>query len=91
MTQPLQPATVDVQGRKMSDIWMRAVIGNTAPEFFRPPSLNEALSEEISRADRCCRRTNSYLQVDAFLDPYRGTFSQWNTSVQSPAIKLLVR
>ena len=23
--------------------------------------------------------TNSYLTVDAFFDPYRGTFSQWNT------------
>ena len=31
MTQPLQPATVAVDGKKFSDLWMRAVIGNTTP------------------------------------------------------------
>ena len=25
---------------------------------------------------------NSYLTVDAFVDPYRGTFSQWNTDLR---------
>ena len=30
-TQPLQPATVPIQGKKFSDIWMRAVIGNNLP------------------------------------------------------------
>ncbi len=29
VTQPLQPATVPVEGKKFSDIWTRAVIGNT--------------------------------------------------------------
>ena len=81
LTQPLQPATVDVQGRKMSDVWMRAVIGNTAPEFFRPPGINEALGKNVT-SGQMLPPTNSYLQVDAFLDPYRGTFSQWNTDLR---------
>jgi LPS-assembly protein len=29
MTQPLQPATVAIEGKKFSDLWMRVVIGNT--------------------------------------------------------------
>ncbi len=81
LTQPLQPATVDVQGRKMSDLWMRAVIGNTAPEFFRPPSASDALSKNLV-SGQILPPTNSYLTVDAFLDPYRGTFSQWNTDLR---------
>lgn len=31
LTQPIQPATVAIQGNKFSDIWMRAVIGNNLP------------------------------------------------------------
>ena len=49
VTQPLQPATVDMQGRKFSDFWMRAVIGNTAPEFFRPPVPRMRLSKKRDR------------------------------------------
>ena len=48
LTQPLQPATVEVQGRKLSDLWLRAVIGNNAPEFFRPPGVNEALGKNVT-------------------------------------------
>lgn len=29
VTQPLQPATIPVEGKKFSDVWTRAVIGNT--------------------------------------------------------------
>lgn len=81
LTQPLQPATVEVQGRKMSDLWMRAVIGNTAPEFFRPPRLDNTLGQNVA-GGQILPPTNSYLTVDAFLDPYRGTFSQWNTDLR---------
>ena len=81
LTQPLQPATVTVQGRKMSDLWMRAVIGNTAPEFLRPPGSQQTLGKNPT-GGQILPPTNSYLTVDAFLDPYRGTFSQWNTDLR---------
>jgi LPS-assembly protein len=78
LTQPLQPATVDIQGRRFSDFWLRAVVGNTAPEFFRPPSLTTSFSNQPLGGQLLPPR-NQYLIVDAFFDPYRGTFSQWNT------------
>jgi LPS-assembly protein len=78
LTQPLQPATVPIEGRKFSDMWLRAVIGNTAPEFFRPPSLTTDFSRSPTAGTLLPPR-NQYLTVDAFFDPYRGTFSQWNT------------
>ena len=78
VTQPLQPATVDIQGRRFSDFWLRAVVGNTAPEFFRPPSLAASFSESPLGGQLLPPR-NQYLIADAFFDPYRGTFSQWNT------------
>ena len=49
LTQPLQPATVDVQGRKMSDLWMRAVIGNTAPEASCSPQRRRHTFEKRGR------------------------------------------
>ncbi|MBX3235281.1 MAG: LPS-assembly protein LptD [Nitrospiraceae bacterium] len=81
LTQPLQPATVAVQGRKMSDLWMRAVIGNTAPDFLNPPGSQQTLTRNQT-GGQMLPPTNSYLTVDAFLDPYRGTFSQWNTDLR---------
>ena len=33
VTQPLQPATVSVAGKKFSDVWLRAVIGNNEPQL----------------------------------------------------------
>ena len=78
ITQPLQPATVPVDGKKFSDMWLRAVIGNTAPEFFRPPSLTTDFNRSPTAGTLLPPR-NQYLTVDAFLDPYRGTLSQWNT------------
>jgi LPS-assembly protein len=78
VTQPLQPATVDIQGRRFSDFWLRAVVGNTAPEFFRPPSLTTSFTQSPMGGQLLPPR-NQYLIVDAFFDPYRGTFSQWNT------------
>ncbi len=81
LTQPLQPATVAVEGRKLSDLWMRAVIGNTAPNFLRPPGSQQTLGRDPV-GGQMLPQTNSYLTVDAFLDPYRGTFSQWNTDLR---------
>ena len=78
LTQPLQPATVDIKGRRFSDMWLRAVIGNTAPEFFRPPSLTPDFSN-VPLSGQLLPPRNQYVIVDAFFDPYRGTFSQWNT------------
>ena len=42
VTQPLQPATVAIQGRPFSDIWLRALIGNNQLPSglnWRPPDL----------------------------------------------------
>lgn len=78
VTQPLQPATVDIKGRRFSDLWLRAVMGNTAPEFFRPPSLTPDFGNTPLGGQLLPPR-NQYVIVDAFFDPYRGTFSQWNT------------
>jgi LPS-assembly protein len=61
ITQQIQPTTVAVQGRKFSDLWVRAVVGNTtAIPGTNPMSLT----------------------VDAFFNPYRGGFSQWNTDLR---------
>jgi LPS-assembly protein len=78
VTQPLQPATVDIQGRRFSDFWLRAVVGNTAPEFYRPPSLTASFNQSPLGGQLLPPR-NQYLIADVFFDPYRGTFSQWNT------------
>jgi LPS-assembly protein len=79
VTQPLQPATVPIQGKRFSDFWLRAVVGNTAPEFFRPPSLTTTDFSQSPLTGQLLPPRNQYLIVDAFFDPYRGTFSQWNT------------
>ena len=78
-TQPLQPATVDIQGKRFSDVWLRAVVGNTAPEFFRPPSVMTTDFGQAPVSGQLLPPRNQYLVADAFFDPYRGTFSQWNT------------
>lgn len=78
-TQPLQPATVEIQGKRFSDFWLRAVVGNTAPEFYRPPSLTTTEFSQSPLGGQLLPPRNQYLIVDAFFDPYRGTFSQWNT------------
>ncbi|TKS58201.1 MAG: hypothetical protein EWM72_03143 [Nitrospira sp.] len=70
ITQPLQPATVAIQGRKFSDIWVRAVIGNT--QFGRGEGNVGVQRPPI----------NQYLTVDAFFDPYRGGVSQFNTDLR---------
>jgi len=78
VTQPLQPATVPIQGKRFSDLWLRAVVGNNEPQFTvaqlgpvfgRSPGGLAALKPPINR----------YVIFDAFFDPYAGTLSQFNT------------
>jgi hypothetical protein len=71
-------------------LWLRAVIGNTAPEFFRPPGVNEALGKNVT-GGQMLPPTNSYLTVDAFLDPYRGDVQPVEYRSSRAAIQLLVR
>jgi LPS-assembly protein len=71
--QPLQPATTAVEGKKFSDLWMRAVIGNTAPQFTHA-------QDRLSMSARGQQPAiNQYLTIDAFFDPYRSSVSQFNT------------
>ena len=71
--QPLQIPTVPVQGKKFSDIWLKAVIGNPAvPVMLLPGQVARSLKPVI----------NNTLTVDAFFDPYTGQFSQLNTDLR---------
>ncbi|MGH7205730.1 MAG: LPS-assembly protein LptD [Nitrospiraceae bacterium] len=81
-TQPLQPATTPVQGRKFSDIWTRAVIGNPSPSL--PTGASQV---DVTGAKRSSQLipVRSYLTIDTFFDPYRGTFSQFNTDLRFQA------
>ncbi len=75
ITQPLQPATVAIEGRKFSDIWMRAVIGDNQPGW----RLSQLDAEAYGQGVMVKRPPiNQYLTVDAFFDPYRGWVSQFN-------------
>ncbi len=72
-TQPLQPPTTGVNGRKFSDLWMRAVIGDPAlPPVTIPGQQQRSILPAI----------NNTLTMDAFFDPYDGGFSQWNTDLR---------
>lgn len=82
VTQPLQPATVPVQGRKFSDVWMRAVIGNTAPQFTQAQMATPAFGRGGGSVGPQRPAINQYLTIDAFWDPYSGALSQWNTDLR---------
>lgn len=79
-TQPLQPATVAIEGKKFSDLWMRVVIGNTAPRFGAAQSADAALGQGAGVVPGQQPATNQYLTIDAFFDPYRSSLSQFNTT-----------
>jgi len=80
MTQPLQPATVAIEGKKFSDLWMRVVIGNATPQFT-PAQLAAASSGQgFGTGPGQVPATNQYLTVDAFFDPYQSSMSQFNTN-----------
>jgi len=80
VTQPLQPATVAIEGKKFSDFWLRAVIGNNDPQITQ---VQQAAALGFGRGAGASPSfkpvINRYLTVDAFFDPYRTTFSQFNT------------
>ncbi len=79
VTQPLQPATVPIDGRKFSDLWLRAVIGNNDPQFIGSQLANPAFGRPIAGLPLYKPVINRYVIVDAFFDPYRTTVSQFNT------------
>jgi LPS-assembly protein len=88
ITQPLQPATVAIDGKKLSDLWMRVVIGNTTPQFTPAQSAESAFGRDAAFG----RETgaipvpqpaiNQYLTIDAFFDPYQSSVSQFNTDLR---------
>lgn len=82
LTQPLQPATVAIQGRKFSDVWMRAVIGNTAPQITQAQMASPAFGRGGGAVGPQRPAINQYLTIDAFWDPYSGALSQWNTDLR---------
>jgi LPS-assembly protein len=79
VTQPLQPAMVAVDGKKFSDLWMRAVIGNTTPQFTQAQLAGAEFGSGAGAALGQQPAINQYLTVDAFFDPYRPSVSQFNT------------
>lgn len=82
VTQPLQPATVPIQGRKFSDVWMRAVIGNNLPPQLGISQLDAPLFGSAAQAWALRPPINRYLTIDAFFDPYRPGVSQFNTDLR---------
>lgn len=80
LTQPLQPATVAVDGKKFSDLWLRAVIGNNDPQFTQAQTAAALGFGRGAGASPSFKPViNRYVTVDAFFDPYRSTVSQFNT------------
>ncbi len=79
VTQPLQPATMAVDGKKFSDLWMRAVIGNNSPQIVQAPAGGAAFGRGAGATPGFKPVINQYVTVDAFFDPYRSTLSQFNT------------
>jgi len=79
ITQPLQPATVAVDGKKFSDLWMRAVIGNNSPQIVQAPVAGAAFGRGAGSTPGFKPVINQYVTIDAFFDPYRTTLSQFNT------------
>jgi LPS-assembly protein len=78
-TQPLQPATVPIEGKKFSDLWLRAMIGNTAPQFIPAQSGDASSGQGAGLVLSQQPAINQYLIIDAFFDPYRSSVSQFNT------------
>jgi LPS-assembly protein len=81
VTQPLQPATVPIDGKKLSDLWMRAVIGNTTPQYTQAQMAGVGFARGGGTVVGL-PPINQYLSLDAFFNPYQGTLTQWNTDLR---------
>ena len=79
VTQPLQPATVPVDGKKFSNLWLRAVIGNNDPQMTLSQLAGPVFGRGPGSVVLAKPPINRYVTVDAFFDPYRATVSQFNT------------
>jgi LPS-assembly protein len=79
VTQPLQPATVPIEGKRFSDLWLRAVIGNNEPHFIFSQLAGPVFGRGAGAVSLAKPPINRYVIVDAFFDPYRSTVSQFNT------------
>lgn len=79
ITQPLQPATVAIDGKKFSDLWMRAVIGNNSPQVMPGQLDAQGFGSGAAGIPLMKPIINQYVTLDAFFDPYRSTVSQFNT------------
>ena len=82
ITQPLQPATVAIEGKKLSDLWMRVVIGNTTPQFTPAQLAGAAFGQGAGAVPGQQPAINQYLTIDAFFDPYQSSVSQFNTNLR---------
>lgn len=71
-TQPVQPSMTAVAGKRFSDIWTRLVIGDQ-PAYIPWQPGQPVLTGGPPKLS---------LVVDAFVDPYRGQFSQFNTDLR---------
>ena len=78
VTQPLQPATVPVEGKRFSDLWLRAIIGNNEPQL-NVAQLGPVFGRGGAAVSLVKPPINRYVIVDAFFDPYNPTVSQFNT------------
>lgn len=82
IAQPGLLPTVPIQGKKFSDIWMRAVIGNNFASSVGISQINAPIFGSASQAWASRPPINRYLILDAFFDPYRPGVSQFNTDLR---------
>ena len=83
VTQPLLPATVPIQGRRFSDLWLRAVIGNNLPQFTQAQTAQAAFGHGSTSPSNIRPSISQYVTVDAFFNPYRnGEMTQFNTDLR---------
>ncbi len=82
LTQPIQPRTIPIEGRRFSDIWMRAVIGNNLPPQMGLSQTDAPIFGQAARAWSMRPPINRYLTADAFFDPYQPGVSQFNTDLR---------
>ncbi|MGH7251379.1 MAG: LPS assembly protein LptD, partial [Nitrospiraceae bacterium] len=78
-TQPIQPPTTSVEVKKFSDIWTRIVLGNPVIPGLRTDQFGRPLKTAQLNIPQ---DRQLMLTVDSFYNPYRGTFSQWNTDLR---------